>query len=194
VLRWHYSPDALRSTSTQVAMHFSVPPAGTAEAKDGWATTEPADVRVRRAEGEYKGTVYKVRPEGEPPSAELTRKIVEIRRALEDPNLSAEDKKKLEQEYTEARQNVERDGGMMAWKIGSAGVAVPGRLVRVRKERVADGVAAEILKHAGISIGDTIDEQAARRLREAARTVDEHIELVFGRDEQGQIVLGVIAR
>ena len=198
VLRWHYSPDALRSTSTQVAMHFSVPPAGTEEAKVGWATTEAADVRVRRAEGEYK--MYRVLPEGEPPSGELTpaqraeRKIVEISRALEDPNLSADDKRKLEQAYTEARQKFERDRETMAWKIGSAGVAVPGRLVRVRKERVADGVAAEILKHAGISIGDTIDEQAARRLREAARTVDEHIELVFGRDEQGQVVLGVIAR
>jgi TonB family protein len=195
VLRWHYSPEALRSTSTQVALHFAAPAAGEAEAKEGWAITAN-DVRWKVDAAEFKGRVYAVR-EDVPVSGELTpvqraeRKMVEIGRALEDPNLTPEDRAKLARAAEEAKQNLERDREVIDMKISSS---LPARLVQVRKERVADGVAAEILKRAGISIGDTVDEQAARRIGEAAAAVDEHIEVLFSRNERGELVLGIIAR
>ena len=70
---------------------------------------------------------------------------------------------------------------------------VPARLARIRTERVSADVAKEVFAHAGIAVGDTISKESIERLREAARTVDEHLFVEIEKTSNG-VVLTLLAR
>jgi hypothetical protein len=60
-------------------------------------------------------------------------------------------------------------------------------------ERLPQEAIAEILAHAGVRVGDEMTEDTARRIRAAARQVDEHIRISFGGDGKGGTVVAIIA-
>jgi hypothetical protein len=51
----------------------------------------------------------------------------------------------------------------------------------------------EIRTRAGISIGDLVNEAAAKRIKEAAVSIDEHLRVSFMRDKEGGFVLLIVA-
>jgi hypothetical protein len=55
-------------------------------------------------------------------------------------------------------------------------------------------MATEVLARAGVKVGDPITEDTARRIREAASSVDEHVQVSFGSDGGGRIVLVLLTR
>jgi hypothetical protein len=67
-------------------------------------------------------------------------------------------------------------------------------LARVKAERDSPEVMQDILTQAGVRIGDPISSLSENRIREAAKSIDEHLRVEFARDGQGGLVLVVIAR
>ena len=78
------------------------------------------------------------------------------------------------------RGRVERDAGPM-------------RLVAVRAERVSDEAVNEVLKRAGLKVGDAVTEESLKKLRAAAAGVDEHLRVVMSDDGQGGITVKIVS-
>ena len=113
---------------------------------------------------------------------------MELENALQDPGATAieinEYKTKLE--VARARLAQIREGKAEAPFEGTP------RLERIRTERVSQEIAAEIVARAGISVGDPLPEATAKRIRDIAKSVDEHLRVSFERKGNG-IVLTIIA-
>ena len=95
-----------------------------------------------------------------------------------------------EQEAGEVRHfiyKVERDAGAQKFE-GTA------QLAQIKTERVSAAMAHEVLARAGVKVGDQITEDTARRIREIASSVDEHVHVSFDSDEKGRIVLVLLTR
>lgn len=136
MLNWHYSPEAVKSTTVAVALHFTVP-----------------------AERTY---AFATRPDG-----------VETRR-VSDEQITAVRAKIAEMEKREA----EVDGA---------------RLTRIRTERVPQDVVREITAQAAIGIGDSITRDTIRKIHKIAASIDEHLSVRFEKDEQGGLVMVLVA-
>jgi TonB family protein len=209
VLQWHYSPTALRNVSTQVVLRFHLPPpeavrtegaaiaAGvlrfhpTLEAQRAFITTDGQTVKLLTSEplefesGE-KGMEMSAHQRAE-------RVMVEMREAIENPQTppgeKEELKKKLDDMKREFEERHEEEAGRMPQSQNG-----PAQLARVRTERVADGMAGEILAKAGLSVGSIVSEESLKRIRMIASQADEHIRVEFGRDETGGVILTFITR
>ncbi len=186
VLRWHYSPQAVRSTSLQVALQYRVP------------AHAPKEENVEHAggDGPYKRAVSEWHFErdkayafadGEPSDTQRAeRRMFEIEKALQSPDITESRKAQLEHMYAEQMQEFAK-----GWKKPPF-TGTP-RLVDVRTERVPEASVREILSRAGISIGDVIDEDTAKRLSKIASTIDEHLRLSFEGDGKGGMILVIVA-
>ena len=187
VLQWHYSPAALRSTETQATLRFRL--AG--------IKPEPIAIieRKRVDEGEL---------------TELDRmkmaahRMEEIEKALEDPALTDSRRVELKMMADKNRAELaERRGeahefrsGEVLFKVERArGEVFAGnpKITDVRTERVPAATVRELMEQAGLAIGDTLTVDSAKRLQEAARALDEHLEVEFRKEKSG-IVVTVLAR
>ena len=68
------------------------------------------------------------------------------------------------------------------------------QLARIKTERVSAAMAHEVLARAGVKVGDPITEDTARRIREIASSVDEHVQVSFDSDGRGRLVLVLVTR
>lgn len=207
VLNWHYSPEALSSRDTRATLRFQLPPAGP---------------RIAEYQGKAAllgdGVARWKTPENEAQLAE--HRLMEISKALEDPSITDAQRLelKLKQAQTERRLEKMRTADRLEYKLEARGreveivpdgkefVAlaevpskleaardVPARLARIRTERVSADAAKEVLAHAGIAVGDTLNEESIARLREAARVIDEHLLVEMEKTSNG-LVLTLLAR
>ncbi len=194
VLQWHYSPAALRNVSTQVVLRFHLPPpeAARAEGSDAerrFTTKDGRTVRVRINEPlelDEKSPEMSARQRAE-------RLMVEVREAIENPQTPAGQRDELKRKLDDLKRGFEeRRDEENANKTGAQDGQA--QLVRVRSERVADGMASEILAKAGLSVGSIVSEESLKRIRTIAAQADDHIRVEFGRDETGGVVLTFITR
>lgn len=184
VLRWHYSPDAIRSSSTQVALRFR---AVEAEVLRGFATVAGREEAERERRQEIEVLVERFK-----------RQQREFEKAAADPatpdGQKIEGKLKLVETEKLIEQLVARRSGTEAPDVErNIGVAGTGRLSQIRTERVPPAMVEEIRTRAGISIGDLVNEAAAKRIKEAAVSIDEHLRVSFMRDKEGGFVLLIVA-
>ena len=191
VLDWHYSPATLRSTVAQATLRFQIPASGLIEK------------RHHEVEEAQKHELS--------PAHLIERQMAELERALQDPNLTPQQKDELKMKYAAAKVQLEegrtaeykgevyetrlRNGGnVMSMKIAAAprfdGTQV---LTQIRSERLSDDARAAAANAAGVRIGDRITEADAKRIREAIKQVDEHLRVEFGSDGKGGIVLVIVA-
>ena len=63
------------------------------------------------------------------------------------------------------------------------------RLVRIGGERVTPETMKEFVQRSGLSIGDSITEEIAKRASEVARNLDEHLSVSFRRDGSGGLII-----
>jgi hypothetical protein len=70
----------------------------------------------------------------------------------------------------------------------------PLRLVAFKTERVSPDAAGEVLKRAGLKIGDPITEDSMKNLRAAAAAVDEHFSINARDDGHGGISIVLVSR
>ena len=173
-LGWHYSPSELRSTSTIATLRFRVPPAHAEFDGRSYETV------VRNGEQEEK--------KERSPAQRRERLLMELERALADPNITDEQKA----EYTSKQVAVKLGLAAVQAERG-AKVEGSSRLVEIKTERLPQETVAEILAHAGVRIGDEMTEDVARRIRAAVRQVDEHVRVSFGGDGKGGTVVAIIA-
>jgi TonB family protein len=175
VLQWHYSRAALNSPSLQATLRFHLPPPNT----------------------EYEGRKFGLAGKFEDEKKELTaaqraeRAIGELHRALEDPAASEEQKQEWRSRLALQLQMLEH----IRAERESARRAAPGgplKLAQIRTERVTRETVSELVARAGISIGDQITEDTAKRISEIAATIDEHLRVSFREDGKGGVILTVL--
>jgi TonB family protein len=176
VLRWHYSPAALRSTSLQVALQFHLPAGPNAEFEKAEILYKPSD---------YKALAWEIEPEKPSDPKRVERQMIELENALKSTDITDSQRDELKHKYAEVRQEFEH-----GWKSPFTGTP---RLVDVRIERVPEASVKEILSRAGVNIGDAIDEDTAKRISKIASTIDEHLRLSFEGDGKGGMILMIIA-
>jgi len=195
VLQWHYAPEALRSASTQVTLRFQAPPKGAYnviyDGKVGWAKVQVDDQEW----GELT------------PGQRAERLMDELEIALKDPLVSDSEKNELKAKYAEAKMQLEKwrlersgeqtvsvtEDGKLETKMRKAAEASgPPVLTQIKKERVSSEIVQELLTKAGVSIGDRVTEQTAKRLRDVAQSIDEHLRVEFAGDGKGGLVIVVV--
>ena len=184
VLQWHYSPEALRSTTLQATLRFTLP--------------------ASNAEFESRGYAFRMKKEdelkAEPDKAEhAERAMKELKLALQDPNASDQQKDEWKREYENQSMLLNKMLAETALK-GEAEYTVrlaqrrpifegPLRLVRIGGERVTPETMKEFVQRSGLSIGDSITEDMAKRASEVARNLDEHLRVSFQRDGSGGLII-----
>lgn len=192
VLAWHYAPSAVSSVSTQATLRFHLPPPNT----------------------EFRGVALAFKTTGERESGELTpgqkteRLIREIENALADPQVTGGMREDLTKRLAEAREDMAKiqaqrelapEGETVRVRVrqGSEGKFErskgPLRLVAVRTERVSNEAVSEVLKRAGVKVGDTVTEETLKTLRSAAAGVDEHLRVVISDNGQGGITVTIVS-
>lgn len=212
VLRWHYSPAALRSTMTQATLRFRVPakPPKTLEAANEEVVLS-GHVAVHE-EARIKGAFAHA------PKEHVDGRLKELEKAMADPATTDEQRAEFKTKYFEIERMTEKiraerhPAEVAVWndKDGLARTvelklfvdseralqeAVEGspRLADVRAERISDATAKQLLADAGLALGDPMTLETAKRLREAARAIDEHFHLEFEREKEG-LVVTIVAR
>ncbi len=213
VLGWHYAPSSIRSASTQATLRFNLAAANSLEAantvyRGAGYLTETKGVAYTT---DVKGVTYTTgmkEEKGELTNAQrLERMMVELQQAMQDPNLSASQRDEYKQKAVEVKQKMEHiraetevvDGRekreFVVSEIGVIGAAYTGprRLVAFRTERVSADAAGEVMKRSGLKIGDTMTEDAMKKLREAATAVDEHFRLNIYDDGHGGVTVALVS-
>ncbi len=184
VLQWHYSPEALRSTTLQATLRFTLP--------------------AGNAEFENRGYAFRMEKEdelkAEPDKAQHAKHAMnELKMALQDQNASPEQKDEWKREYEKQSLLLNKMLAESALK-GEAEYTVrldqrrpvfegPLRLVRIGGERVTPETMKEFVQRSGLSIGDSITEDMAKRASEVARNLDEHLRVSFQRDGSGGLII-----
>jgi TonB family protein len=187
VLQWHYSPDALRSTSLQATLRFSLP-AGDSE-REARAHT----LRFKTEDDEKAN---------DSPAARAEHLMKELSEALQDPSASDQQKDEWKRSYAEQATLLEKIRADQATGRESVHIfrTAPGRplfegsprLVQIRSERVTSATMSELTRRAGIHVGDQISEEAAKRIRDIATSLDEHLRVSFRGDGKGGVVVMVL--
>jgi TonB family protein len=193
-LEWHYSSQALRSTSVQATIHFRLP--------------EPGELQMAMYDGRTFGLANDESHTGElTPAQRAERRLGEIQRALQQPGLPEQEKAELSEALDKAKRDLASVRGELAMarrefagaREEREGVnqlpALDGapRLARVRSERVPAGVLQQIMSTAGLRVGDPLGEDAAKHLRKVAASIDEHLRVSFLSDGSGGVVVSIIA-
>jgi TonB family protein len=196
VLGWHYSPSAVRSMSTQATLRFHVP---------------PPDAELKKAE--FGGRVFVTGQElegialksdkveivlGEPANEQQAEHLIdELRNAIADPQISVAQREEFKAKLQVtmdlmAKRKALRDSEAARGSLERS--AGPMRLARVKTERVSDEAVNEVMARARLKIGDTVTEDALKRLRAAAADVDEHLNAEFQTDDKGNLTVMIISR
>jgi len=182
-LNWHYSPSAVRSASVQATLRFTMPAANSEFRGVGYA------VALTETHGELTR------------AQQLERMIAEWHQALEDDRITGSQREEYKAKLSEATAemaHISAERGAMEVKPEPAGKAErsngPLRFVWFETERVSQEAAAEVMKRAGVGIGDTLTEQSLRNLRAAATAVDAHFHIVIHDDGRGGASLVLLSR
>lgn len=180
VLQWHYSPAALASTTTYATLRFRVPPPLTEqERKEKVEIASAAFFKIGLAQ----------------------HRLEEMERALADPTITDDQRLELKMHLEKTRAESEQahvlQGGTLAFPMtkirkqeGFDG-SLP--LLQVKTERVSPETAKEVLKHAGLSIGDPVTAESVKRIEQAAQTMDEHFRVEYKAADEG-VVLMILAK
>jgi TonB family protein len=184
VLQWHYSPGALASTVTQATLRFHVPPGGFEEEKK--EELEELTVSLHKFE----------------PAQLAYHRLQEIEAALADPATTTDKRDELKMMAAKIRAEREASFERLANETYAFAVtrnAQPGqfegspRLVEVRTERVSAETAKEVMNQAGVSVGDQITEETAKRIAQVAATMDEHVRVDYEK-ARGGIVITILTK
>jgi TonB family protein len=183
VLQWHYSPSDLRSTNTLATLRFQVP--------DGSAEFAGRRFQVASRSGGQDSAEDQEKKELSPVQRG-ERLMMELEEALADTKITSEQRAEYEHKYAEVKEALATARGNRE-KLQDRGFERPSRLVQIKTERLPRETVAEIVAQAGISLGDLMTEDVARRIKEATHRVDEHLRVSFGGDGKGGTVLAIIA-
>lgn len=187
VLQWHYSPEAMRSTSLQTTLRFSLP------AADSEREARAHNLRAKHEDDEKAN---------DSPAARAEHVMKELSEALQDPSASDQQKDEWKRSYAEKATLLEKiradlaDGRESVYTIRTA----PGRplfegsprLVQIGGERVTPATMNELTRRAGIHVGDQISEETAKRIRDVATSLDEHLRVSFRGDGKGGVIVMVL--
>jgi bla regulator protein blaR1 len=186
VLQWHYSPDAVRSTTLQTTLRFSLP-AGDSERE------ARADTLRAKHEDDEKAN--------DSPAARAEHLMKELSNALQDPSASDQQKEEWKRSYVEQAMLLEKIRAVVEGRESEDTVwTAPGRplfegsprLVQIRGERVTPATMSELTRRAGIHVGDQISEDTAKRIRDVATSLDEHLRVSFRGDGKGGVIIMVL--
>jgi TonB family protein len=162
VLQWHYSPSAVASSSAQATVRFRLPPGGLTTAEDA------GKLRIVHAD-----------------SATADWEVELTSRAAHFDELSGDADIKM------IKRKIEVGGLVMLEVEPESAKPVfdqPLPLAQVRAERVSEETLKEVLAQAGITIGDAISEDTAKRIQKVASEIDEHVRVEFRKSGDGLVL------
>jgi len=218
VLGWHYAPAAVSSMSTQATLRFHLPPSNAefhGRANNVEMKGEPEKGELTRAQRTErlimeidKALVDPKLPGGmredlKRRMAEATEDMAKIQaermaEASETVEIRAERESGPEEGREMTLRSVREGDRIQVVRERGRGklepYAGPTRLAAIRTERVSDDAVAEVLKRAGLNVGDTVTEESLKRLQAAATAVDEHFRVVVRDDGRGGIAVTIISR
>jgi bla regulator protein blaR1 len=186
VLQWHYSPDAVRSTTLQTTLRFSLP------ADDSEREERAHTLRANKEDADKAN---------DSPAARAEHLMKELSNALQDPNASDQQKEEWKRSYVEQAMLLEKIRAVVEGRESEDTVRpAPGRplfegsprLVQIRSERVTAATMNELARRAGIHVGDQISEETAKRIRDIATNLDEHLRVSFRGDGKGGLIIMVL--
>jgi len=184
VLQWHYSPAALASTVTQATLRFHVPPGGFE--KEEKKELEELEVSLHKVEFDKLAE----------------HRMKEIEAALADSATTPHQRDELKMMALKIRAEREASFETLEDKTHVFAVSTnrkvgqfegSPRLVQVRAERVSADTAKEVMNQAGISVGDQITEETAKRIAQVAATMDEHVRVEYEK-ARGGIVMTILTK
>jgi TonB family protein len=178
VLTWHYSPAAVRAGLTQATIRFHLPPPN--------ARFEGRAYAVELSEKNEK--------EERSPAQRAERLMMEIEKALQDPNITNGQRDELKKKYAEAQEQLESTRNI-TWKLRVDRPRFEGTpiLTQIRSERVTADAMKEVTAQLGVRIGDPITEEIAKRISQTVSRIDEHLRAAFRSDGKGGITLTILA-
>jgi bla regulator protein blaR1 len=200
VLQWHYAPAEVSNRSIQVVLQFHLPAVEIApkesEKLPEWAPNGE-DVTIVSKDGRS----FKLRRDGKEPEEKEAKLLahqqaehmmMEMEVALKDLRTPLAEREALKQRLFRMKEELEARRGFAERESKPGGGT--SQLVRVRAERLPDSMVGEILARAGLAVGDVVSEESLKRVHMIAAQTDEHIEVEFGHDEKGGVVLTFVAR
>ena len=174
VLQWHYDPAKRPPGKAEVSIHYRLPKDEGAIAAS--STAEKALVEKRIAEQQSK-----VQNNGLSDRREAQANLAALRSKKDMAAPGSETKVFLEKEIAELESRAAR-------RFWFADSNISGTLRSIRSERLSPSARSEIVSRLPVHIGDEINEESAKKIREALNTVDEHLTMRWVSD-QGNLSL-----
>jgi TonB family protein len=173
VLQWHYDPAKRPPGKATVSIHYRLPKEEGARATS--STAEKALIEKRIAEQQSKAQ------NNGPSDQEMAASLAELRSKKEMAAPGSETLLFLEREIAELESRAARPH----WFPDST---ISGTLRSIRSERLSPSARNEIVSRLPVHIGDEINPESAKKIREALNTVDEHLTMRWVSD-QGNLSL-----
>lgn len=174
VLQWHYDPAKRSPGKAEVTIHYRLPRDAGASTASNMA--EKALIEKRIAEQQSKA-----QNNGPAERRELEANLAALRSKQEMAAPGSESKVFLEKQIAELESQATR----RFWFPDSN---ISGTLRSIRSERMSPSARSEIESRLPVHIGDVINQESAKKIREALNTVDEHLTIRWVSD-QGNLSL-----
>jgi TonB family protein len=173
VLYWHFSPVRRQSTTMTVTLRFKTPP-----------SDKLAEFEMKNGKAEWKTEDL----DGEKDRAQHV--LEELEKAMADHSAPPELRETWKHRYQSEKMMIEK----LREVDSEQKIKSPMTLAQIRAERVPESLVKEIVAHAGLRIGEPVTDDLMKRLREAATSIDEHMEVVLRPNRNGGAVLNFVVR
>lgn len=174
VLQWHYDPAKRPPGKATISIHYRLP-------KEEGATATPSTAEkglIQKRNAEQQSKAQNTEPSDR---RELEANLAALRSKKEMAAPGSETQVFLEKEIAELESRAAR----RYWFPDSS---ISGTLRSIRSERLSPSTRTEILSRLPVHIGDEINQESAKKIREALSTVDEHLTMRWVSD-QGNLSL-----
>ena len=174
VLQWHYDPAKRPPGKATVNIHYRLP-------KEEGVTSTPSTAEKALIEKRIAEQQSKAQSNGSSDRRELEANLAALRSKKEMAAPGSETQVFLEKEIAE----LESRAAHRCWFPDSS---ISGTLRSIRSERLSPSARTEVLSRLPVHIGDEINQESAKKIREALNTVDEHLTIRWVSD-QGNLSL-----
>ncbi|MCU1273044.1 MAG: TonB family protein [Bryobacterales bacterium] len=201
VLLWHYDPAKRPAGKGEVSIHYRLPKEEnvTRVAAEQQTSREAELLELRKKseiaapgteakaflEKQIAELKSKVQNEGPSNRREMEANLAALRSKKEMAAAGTQTKAFLEKEIAELESRLQSPESAGAGHLSSN---ISGTLRSIRTERLSPSARSEIVSRLPVHIGDEINQESAKKIREALNTVDQHLTMSWAGD-QGNLSL-----
>jgi hypothetical protein len=192
VLQWHYDPAKRAPGKATVSIHYRLPKEEEAELQELRKKSEiaaPGTDEKAILDKQVAELQSKLQNEGPSTRRQMEGNLAALRSKKEMAAPGSETKVFLEKEIAELESRLQNpESAEAARRLWFSDSSISGTLRSIRSERVSPSARSEILNRLPVHIGDEINQESAKKIREVLNTVDEHLTMRWV-SEQGNLSL-----